>query len=248
MIHERKFWSVWKTKTRLVPLRMKMCVAHQEISYTMTSLSTRGKEETYHWISYKSLLLLSFSPYFPFINRSHIFSIKVLVDTKATVKSQHIDSNLHLYEMVFYLLSIFISLLFHSFCKCDIAIGSGVSISVPSTYKSGFEGRAYFIRAGEVVPSFKAALSIEALDGRYLCALVVLFGEMEVWNSRRFSLFFPLELCVLELMESGVLQLRDSSGRIGWRTGTAGQGVEVTFLHAASEFTVLMHWFDSSSL
>lgn len=213
----------------------------------MTSLSTREKEETYHLISYKSLLLLFFSPHFPFINWSHIFFIEVLVDTKATFKSQHIDSNLHLYEMVFYLLSIFISLLFHSFCKCDISIGSRVSISVPSTYKSGFEGRAYFIRAGEAVPSFKAALSIEALDGRYLCALVVLFGEMEVWNSRRFSLFFPLELCVLELMENGVLQLRDSSGRIGWRTGTSGQGVEVTFLHAVFMQPVSWLGFDALS-
>lgn len=200
---------------------------------------------SYNFIQIPSPPLLS--TLYPFHQQKPHFFIKVLEDTKATFKSQHKDSNLHLYEMVFYLLSIFISLLFHSFCECDISIGNRVSISVPSTYKSGFEGRAYFIRAGEVVPSFKAALSVEALDGRYLCALVVLFGEMEVWNSRRFSLFFPLELCVLELMESGVLQLRDSSGRIGWRTGTSGQGVEVTFLHAVFTQPVSLLGFDALS-
>ncbi|GAB4833201.1 hypothetical protein Ancab_031445 [Ancistrocladus abbreviatus] len=74
--------------------------------------------------------------------------------------------------------------------------------------------------------SFRTALSVEASDGKYACSLNVFLGSVRVWNSGHRSKFYTTEVCVLELTEEGDLRLKGADERIGWRTGTSGQGVE----------------------
>ncbi|KAK9159234.1 hypothetical protein Scep_005808 [Stephania cephalantha] len=100
-------------------------------------------------------------------------------------------------------------------------------IPIPSPYDRNFTGRAFFLEtATSSVPNFKAALSVEDINGSYSCSLQVFIGDFKVWSSGHFSQFKPAEVCVLELTEKGDLQLKDSKEQIGWRSGTSGQGVE----------------------
>lgn len=77
------------------------------------------------------------------------------------------------------------------------------------------------------IPSFKAALSVEAFNGKYSCSFEVFLGSVKVWNSGHYSKFYTSNICVLELTNDGDLRLKGPKDRVGWRTGTSGQGVEV---------------------
>ncbi|XP_077236947.1 D-mannose binding lectin protein with Apple-like carbohydrate-binding domain-containing protein [Tasmannia lanceolata] len=112
------------------------------------------------------------------------------------------------------------------FSQSNFLPGNPIILSIPLVYEAGFQGKTFILQAGEKIPYFKAAISVEAFDGKYLCSLVVLLGELQVWSSVQFSRFFLSGSCMIELLENGVLQLKDSSGQIGWQTGTFGQGVE----------------------
>lgn len=79
-----------------------------------------------------------------------------------------------------------------------------------------------------MVPGFRAALSVEALDGKYTCSLSVFLGDVKVWDSGHLTRFYTSERCVLELTKDGDLQLKGAKEQVGWRTATSGQGVEVT--------------------
>ncbi|PIA58071.1 hypothetical protein AQUCO_00500182v1 [Aquilegia coerulea] len=111
-------------------------------------------------------------------------------------------------------------------CKSYIPIGFQVRIPVPSMYNNSFLGRAFFIETSYEVPNFKVGLSVEAVNGDHSCSLGVFLGDYRVWNSAHFMQFYARGICMLELTKYGNLQLRDSKGGIGWRSGTSLQGVE----------------------
>lgn len=111
--------------------------------------------------------------------------------------------------------------------RSDIHSGYQVTLAIPAGYTGGFLGRAFIMEAQQSVPRFRAAVSVEAVDGKYACSLDVLLGDVRVWTSGHSSRFFTEERCVLELSETGDLTLKDHKGGIGWRSGTSGQGVEV---------------------
>ncbi|KAF8402536.1 hypothetical protein HHK36_010621 [Tetracentron sinense] len=130
-------------------------------------------------------------------------------------------------HMDLYLLVFFICLFsICDHCKSDVPVGFRVTLPVPSEFNMGFLGRAFLMETAQIVPNLKAALSVEAINGKYSCSLEVFLGDTKVWNSGHFSQFYTSERCVLELTKGGDLQLRGSRERIGWRTGTSGQGVE----------------------
>ncbi|XP_021655162.2 G-type lectin S-receptor-like serine/threonine-protein kinase SD2-5 isoform X2 [Hevea brasiliensis] len=102
-----------------------------------------------------------------------------------------------------------------------------VALAFPVEYSVGFIGRAFLMETNQMEPNFKAALSVEPIDGKYSCSLEVFLGDVKVWNSGHYSPFFTSERCVLELTKQGDLQLKGEKERVGWRTGTSGQGVEI---------------------
>ncbi|XP_010256967.1 PREDICTED: G-type lectin S-receptor-like serine/threonine-protein kinase SD2-5 [Nelumbo nucifera] len=128
--------------------------------------------------------------------------------------------------MELYALSFLIYWFNHASCKSDIPAGYRVTLPLPPEYNSGFTGRAFVLETGNENPDFRAALSVEAVNGRYSCSLQVFLGDAKVWNSGHSSHFYPSQRCVLELTEDGELQLKGARRRIGWRTRTFGQGVE----------------------
>ena len=83
------------------------------------------------------------------------------------------------------------------------------------------------METNQMEPSFGVALSVEPIKGKYSCSLQVFLGDVKVWNSGHYSHFYTSDKCVLELTKDGDLRLKGSNDRIGWRTGTSGQGVEV---------------------
>ncbi|XP_022933279.1 EP1-like glycoprotein 4 [Cucurbita moschata] len=112
-------------------------------------------------------------------------------------------------------------------CRTDIVPGHEVTLAVPAEYGEGFIGRAFLIETEHLPPpNFRAALTVEATQGNFSCSLQVFLGEVKVWSSGHFSRFFTAEKCVLELTDDGDLRLKGPTGHVGWRTGTAGQGVE----------------------
>lgn len=125
----------------------------------------------------------------------------------------------------------FLLLLFaYAHCKSDIHLGYRVTLAIPVEYSMGFIGRAFLMETNQMEPNFKAALSVEPIDGKYSCSLEVFLGDVKVWNSGHYSPFFTSERCVLELTKQGDLQLKGAKEMVGWRTGTSGQGVEVIYL------------------
>lgn len=119
----------------------------------------------------------------------------------------------------------------YGFCKSDVPIGYQLSLEVPAEYSPGFVGRAFLMENGQIAPNFKVALSIEAINEKYSCSLQVFLGDVKVWNSGHYSHFYTSEKCVLELNEDGDLRLKGgptpTDHKVGWRTGTYGQGVQV---------------------
>ncbi|XP_022890845.1 PAN domain-containing protein At5g03700 isoform X3 [Olea europaea var. sylvestris] len=78
----------------------------------------------------------------------------------------------------------------------------------------------------QLSPNFRTALSVEAINEKYWCSLDIFLGDVRVWTSGHLSKFYTTEKCVLELTYYGDLRLKDQNERIGWRSGTSGQGVE----------------------
>lgn len=115
----------------------------------------------------------------------------------------------------------------HGCCKSDIHTGYRLTLAVPVEYTVGFIGRAFLIESNQMAPNFKTALSVEAVNGKYSCSLQVFLGDVKVWNSGHYSHFYVSEKCVLELTQAGDLKLKGPKNRVGWRTGTSRQGVEV---------------------
>ncbi|XP_034693279.1 G-type lectin S-receptor-like serine/threonine-protein kinase SD2-5 [Vitis riparia] len=125
-----------------------------------------------------------------------------------------------------FLLGVLIQLFAHGSCKSDLPAPSQVMLAVPVGYSVGFKGRAFLMEANQMVPSFRAALSVEAINGKYACSLGVFLGDVKVWDSGHFTRFYTSERCVLELTTDGDLQLKGAKEQVGWRTATFGQGVE----------------------
>lgn len=112
-------------------------------------------------------------------------------------------------------------------CNTDIAIGYQFSLAIPLPYIKGFVGRAFVMEANQMLPNFRAALSVEGINEEYSCSLDVFLGEIKVWSSGHFSRFFTKDKCVLQLTQDGELELKGQNEQIGWRSGTSKQGVKV---------------------
>lgn len=115
----------------------------------------------------------------------------------------------------------------NGFCNSDIQKGYKLTLAVPAEYSLGFIGRAFLIETDQIAPNFRAAVSVEAVNGKFSCSLEVLLGDVKVWNSGHYSRFYVSEKCVLELTKDGDLQLKGPNDRVGWLSGTSRQGVEV---------------------
>jgi hypothetical protein len=134
-------------------------------------------------------------------------------------------------------ISFFLSTFFlQTFSSLDFPIGSEVSLPVPSLYQYGFRGRAYVLDSLSNSPKFRAALNVEAINGRYFCSLILLFDDFKVWASDHVAKFMPVGACVLELTHDGNLQLKDQFGHIGWQSDTSHQSVKVIFAWTTVEF------------
>ncbi|XAR68738.1 hypothetical protein NMG60_11000092 [Bertholletia excelsa] len=120
----------------------------------------------------------------------------------------------------------FVRLLTIGHSDSDVGFGYRVTLAVPTEYSRGFVGRAFIMETNQMVPNFRVALTVEAAGQNYSCSLDVLLGEARVWSSGHLSRFFTAEKCVLELTQNGDLQLKGQKERVGWRTGTSGQGVQ----------------------
>ncbi|KAF5476368.1 hypothetical protein F2P56_008092 [Juglans regia] len=128
--------------------------------------------------------------------------------------------------MKLYSFSFLILLFTYGYCRSDIRIPFRLTLAVPVEYSVGFIGRALLLETNQTVPNFKAALSVEAVDGRYSCSLEVFLGDVKVWNSGHYLRFYTWDICVLELTGDGDLRLKGPKEQVGWRTGTSGQAVE----------------------
>ncbi|KAK3165829.1 hypothetical protein QOZ80_1AG0038320 [Eleusine coracana subsp. coracana] len=125
----------------------------------------------------------------------------------------------------------------------DFPVGSQATVQLPPVpYQPGFAARDVVLRAHEAKsqPDFVAAVSVEAVAGGYTCALVVLMGDVTVWASDHLDKFVPTVLCRLELTGKGQLQLTDGAGKIGWVSGTAGQGIKALHLNGTTGNLVLI--------
>ena len=100
-------------------------------------------------------------------------------------------------------------------------------VAVPVEYEVDFKGRAFLVETNQTAPNFRVALSIEAINGKYSCSLEVFLGDVKVWDSGHYSRFYITEKCLLELTMDGDLRLKGPKERVGWKTGTSGQGVKV---------------------
>ncbi|KAK3017488.1 hypothetical protein RJ639_005992 [Escallonia herrerae] len=111
-------------------------------------------------------------------------------------------------------------------CSSDVQIGYQVTLAVPVAYTRGFTGRAFLMEIEQMVPNFRVALSVEAVDKSYSCSLDVFLGDVRVWSSGHLSRFYTMDRCALELTLDGDLRLKGQNDKVGWRTGTFGQGVK----------------------
>ncbi|KAJ1379791.1 S-locus-specific glycoprotein/EP1, partial [Sesbania bispinosa] len=123
---------------------------------------------------------------------------------------------------------LFVLLFNYGFSESGVGVGVGyqLMVAVPVEYEMGFTGRAFLMETNQTVPSFRLALSIEAINGKYSCSLEVFLGDVKVWNSGHYSRFYVSEKCLLELTKDGDLKLKGPNERVGWKTGTSGQGVQ----------------------
>ncbi|KAI4353513.1 hypothetical protein L6164_002457 [Bauhinia variegata] len=114
----------------------------------------------------------------------------------------------------------------HGFSETGVPVGHQLLVQVPVAYQMGFTGRGFLIETNQTTPNFRVALSVEAIDGKYSCSLQVFLGDVKVWDSGHYSRFYTTVKCVLKLTVDGDLRLEGQKGRVGWKTGTSGQGVE----------------------
>ncbi|XP_022890844.1 PAN domain-containing protein At5g03700 isoform X2 [Olea europaea var. sylvestris] len=128
--------------------------------------------------------------------------------------------------MNIYVIVFLIQILAEGYAISDVHIGYQLTLAVPSAYTEGLSGRAYLMETEQLSPNFRTALSVEAINEKYWCSLDIFLGDVRVWTSGHLSKFYTTEKCVLELTYYGDLRLKDQNERIGWRSGTSGQGVE----------------------
>ncbi|CAD6236150.1 unnamed protein product [Miscanthus lutarioriparius] len=127
--------------------------------------------------------------------------------------------------------------------SADFPLGGQATVQLPpAPCQPGFAARAVVLDAhGHRQPAFVAAVSAaEAGAGRCTCSLVVLLGGVKVWASDHLEKFVPAALCRLELTEGGQLRLTDGAGKVGWLSGTAGQGVKALHLDRKTGNLVLL--------
>ncbi|KAJ8426045.1 hypothetical protein Cgig2_017622 [Carnegiea gigantea] len=129
---------------------------------------------------------------------------------------------------MFCLLALFFLFVNSGCSESDVPIGYTFTLAVPVEYANDFSSKAYLMETDQMPLNFRTALSIEAIDGRYACSLEIFLGNVKVWSSGHRSKFYTSEMCMLELTKMGDLRLKGPNEAIGWRTGTSGQGVEVT--------------------
>lgn len=116
----------------------------------------------------------------------------------------------------------------HGCCGSDIWVGYSVMVEVPEEYNEGFAGRAFVMETkNESEPSFRVGVSVEAMEGKFSCSLEVFLGDVKVWDSGHYWKFHTKGKCEMELTKDGDLRLKGAKQRVGWRTGTSGQGVQV---------------------
>ncbi|KAI3474267.1 hypothetical protein Pfo_029055 [Paulownia fortunei] len=125
-----------------------------------------------------------------------------------------------------YVFVLLINLLAQALSESDIHIGYQVTLAIPTLYTKGFLGRAFLMETEQTAPHFRAAISVEAVDEKYSCSLDIFLGDVRVWSSGHLSRFYTTEICVLELTQYGDLRLKGQKERVGWRSGTSGQGVK----------------------
>lgn len=113
------------------------------------------------------------------------------------------------------------------FSESSVDIGYQIMVAVPVEYDMSFIGRAFLFETNQTSPNFRVALSIEPFNGKYSCSLEVFVGDFKVWDSGYYSKFYVTEKCFLELTMDGDLRLKGPNERLGWKTGTSGQGVKV---------------------
>ncbi|CAL0328338.1 unnamed protein product [Lupinus luteus] len=99
-------------------------------------------------------------------------------------------------------------------------------VAVPEENGMDFKGRGFLMETNQTAPSFRVALSIEPMNGKYSCSLEVFLGDVKVWDSGHYSRFYITEKCLLEFTRDGDLLLKGPNEQVGWKTGTFGQGVE----------------------
>ncbi|KAF8775460.1 hypothetical protein HU200_004885 [Digitaria exilis] len=111
----------------------------------------------------------------------------------------------------------------------------------PAPYQPRFAARAVVLDdAQRRAPGFVVAVSAEAGAGAYTCSLVLLLGGVKVWASDHLDKFVARALCRLELTEDGQLRLTDGAGKVGWLSGTAGQGVKALHLDSKTGNLILV--------
>ncbi|KAK7340021.1 hypothetical protein VNO77_20713 [Canavalia gladiata] len=126
----------------------------------------------------------------------------------------------------FFLLLLVLLLFNYGFSESGVGIGYQLMVAVPVEYEIDFKGRAFLVETNQTAPNFRVALSIEAINGKYSCSLEVFLGDVKVWDSGHYSRFYTTEKCLLELTMDGDLRLKGPRERVGWKTGTSGQGVK----------------------
>ncbi|CAG7883546.1 unnamed protein product, partial [Brassica rapa] len=129
-------------------------------------------------------------------------------------------------------------------CKSDINLGFTLPLSAPIEYTPGFIGKAYIMEtetSSRREPSFKAALTMESSEykGRYLCSIQVFFGDVRVWSSGHYTKMYVSNKCIFELTEDGDMRLKRSNKRVGWRSGTSGQGIERLEIQSTGNLVLL---------
>ncbi|OIV98550.1 hypothetical protein TanjilG_12136 [Lupinus angustifolius] len=108
----------------------------------------------------------------------------------------------------------------------SVGVGYKLMVAVPEENGMDFKGRGFLMETNQIAPSFRVALSIEPMNGKYSCSLEVFLGDVKVWDSGHYSRFYITEKCLLEFTKDGDLLLKGPNQQIGWKTGTYGQGVE----------------------
>ncbi|XP_045796254.1 PAN domain-containing protein At5g03700-like [Trifolium pratense] len=121
---------------------------------------------------------------------------------------------------------VFVLLFNYVFSESSIGIGYKLMVQVPGKYEiGGFIGGGYLLET-KTVPNFRVALSIEGVNGKFSCSLLVFLGDVKVWDSGHYSRFYVTGKCLLEFTMDGDLRLKGPNETLGWKTGTSGQAVK----------------------